>query len=141
MCLTRKKCFSRKIILPWKKCHPSKKNLPQKNYFTISVFFKKSLPRKLSFHHPKLFFIKKSVSLEKRVSPEKMFHLKNLTEPKKVFKGMQHLCKDSEFSTSENFGKFNTLGPSTPLEEYVYKFSARLLKNSSRNMVWELKFS
>ena len=36
---------------------------------------------------------------------------------------------------SENFGNWNALGPSIHLEEYVYKFSARLLKNSSGNMV------
>ena len=35
---------------------------------------------------------------------------------------------------SENFGKYNALGPSKPFKEYVHKFSARLLKNSSRTM-------
>ena len=33
---------------------------------------------------------------------------------------------------SENFGKCNALGPFIPLEEYVYKFSAQFLKNSSK---------
>ena len=33
----------------------------------------------------------------------------------------------------ENFGKCDALGPSKPFEEYImYKFSARLLKNSPK---------
>ena len=49
-----------------------------------------------------------------------------------------HFLKNSLFGFencgkfSGNFGKCNALGFSIPLEEYVYKFSARLLKNSSK---------
>ena len=54
----------------------------------------------------------------------------------------RHFRKENSFFAfencgkfSRNFGKCNALGPSIPLKEYVYKFSARLLKNSSKNMV------
>ena len=40
---------------------------------------------------------------------------------------------------SENVGKCNALGLYKPFEEYEYNFSARLLKNSSRNMVIEFE--
>ena len=41
----------------------------------------------------------------------------------------------------ENFGKCDALGPSKSVNENMYKFSARLLENSLRNMFQELKFS
>ena len=51
------------------------------------------------------FIIKKSVSLEKRVSPKKMFNLKNLTNPKKIWERNIYV-KIPNFLTSENFEKF-----------------------------------
>ena len=61
----------------------TKKRLPHKNYFTRKSVFQKK------FYHEKwvlpenCVLIKNSVSHENHVSPKKMFHLKNLTNPKK----------------------------------------------------------
>ena len=51
----------------------------------------------------------------------------------------RHFRKENSFFRFENcrkfsgnFRKFNALGPSIPLEEYAYKFSVGLLKNSSK---------
>ena len=58
---------------------------------------------------------------------------------KKILKD-RHFRKENSFfgfkncgKFSGNFKKFNALGPSIPLEEYEYKFSARFFKNSSEN--------
>ena len=124
----------------------------------------------------------------KKVNPEKMFHMKNLSNPKTFLRECNNYVKIPNILTSENFGKFlmwksicifffmscklefipliriqkknlkdrhfrkknslfgfencgkfsgnfgkcNALWLAIPLEEYVYKFSARLLKNSSQ---------
>ena len=56
----------------------------------------------------------------------------------KILRKQRNFRKENDFSNEkflENFGKCDALGPSKPFKEYdVYKFSARLLKNSSRNM-------
>ena len=74
-CASHEKISSPKKFLFQKKLYPEKWVVPEN-----CVFIKKVCPPK------------------KRVSPEKMFHMKNLTYSKKVFTGMQHLCVNSEFS-------------------------------------------
>ena len=73
----------------WLLKNSSKMRLPHKNYFT----------QKVCLHQ-------KSVSPEKRVTLEKMFHLKNLTNPKKFLMAFNIYVKIPNFLTSENFGKF-----------------------------------
>ena len=100
MCLTRKKCFTRSINL-LKKVSPVKNASPPKK-----LFHPKSVSSRKS-STPKNGSCPKTVSSRKKsASPEKMFYMKNLTNPKKFLRECNIYVKIPIFLTSENFGKF-----------------------------------
>ena len=71
---------------------------PKKLFHPKSVSSKESSTPKNGSSLKIVSSSKNCLSRKKLSLSNKMFHSKNVTNPKKFSKGMQHLCVDSEFS-------------------------------------------